>query len=80
VKTRRHHNTKGYRQIRRGKCAEQVRKIAKRLKINEELDWHDEALESKADRGFESEVDRDLKQAVAYAKTFDVMLGKIFGA
>jgi hypothetical protein len=43
MKTRRHHNTKGHRQIRRGKCAEQVGKIATRLKINEELDWRDEA-------------------------------------
>ena len=36
-------------------------------------------LDEREDRGFESEADRDLKQAVAYAKSFDVMLGKILG-
>jgi len=32
VKTRRHHNTKGTRQIKRGKTHEQVKAMAKRLK------------------------------------------------
>lgn len=34
MKTRRHHNTKGTRQIQRGKCEQQVRAIAKRLNIS----------------------------------------------
>jgi len=33
VKTRRHHNNTGLRQIKRGKVREQVRAIAKRLGI-----------------------------------------------
>lgn len=31
MKTRRHHNNKGFRQIRRGKTKDQVRQIASRL-------------------------------------------------
>jgi hypothetical protein len=31
VKTRKHHNNKGYRQIKRGKTVEQVRRIAAKL-------------------------------------------------
>lgn len=30
---RRHHNNKGYRQVKRGKTRDQVKAIAKRLKI-----------------------------------------------
>ncbi len=33
MKTRRHHNNKGYRQIKRGKTVEQVKGIAKKLGI-----------------------------------------------
>ena len=33
LKTRRHHNNKGYRQIKRGKTRKQVACIAKRLKL-----------------------------------------------
>jgi len=33
MKFRRHHNNKGNRQIRRGKTREQVRRIARRLKL-----------------------------------------------
>jgi hypothetical protein len=33
MKTRRHHNNKGIRQIKRGKTYEQLRRIAKRLGI-----------------------------------------------
>jgi len=33
MKTRRHHNNKGNRQIRRGKTRDQVRKMARKLKI-----------------------------------------------
>lgn len=36
MKTRRHHNNKGYRQIKRGKTREQVKAIAKRLGIKSE--------------------------------------------
>lgn len=32
MKTRRHHNTKGIRQVKRGKTHRQVRAMAKRLK------------------------------------------------
>lgn len=32
MKTRRHHNTKGIRQIKRGKTYEQVKQMAKRIK------------------------------------------------
>jgi len=30
MKTRRHHNNKGYRQIRRGACANEVKRIARK--------------------------------------------------
>lgn len=33
MKARRHHNNKGYRQIKRGKTRDQVERIARRLKI-----------------------------------------------
>lgn len=33
MKTRRHHNNKGYRQIKRGKTVEQVARIARKLGI-----------------------------------------------
>jgi hypothetical protein len=33
MKLRKHHNNKGLRQIKRGKTREQVKRIAKRLKI-----------------------------------------------
>lgn len=33
MKTRKHHNNKGLRQIRRGKTANQVKHMAKRLKV-----------------------------------------------
>jgi hypothetical protein len=33
MKTRRHHNNKGARQIKRGKTAAQLKRIAKRLRI-----------------------------------------------
>ena len=33
IKTRRHHNNKGYRQIKEGKTIDQVKKIAKKLGI-----------------------------------------------
>lgn len=33
MKTRRHHNNKGYRQIKRGKTTDQVMAIARRLGI-----------------------------------------------
>jgi len=33
MKTRRHHNNTGYRQIKRGKTREQVKAIAKKLKV-----------------------------------------------
>lgn len=33
MKTRRHHNNKGLRQIKRGKTIEQVKRIAKKLRI-----------------------------------------------
>lgn len=33
MKNRRHHNNKGYRQIKRGKTRNQVKAIAKRLKL-----------------------------------------------
>jgi hypothetical protein len=33
MKFRRHHNNKGYRQIRRSKTREQIRAIARRLKL-----------------------------------------------
>lgn len=36
MKFRRHHNNKGYRQIKRGRCEEQVRRIAKKLKLKYE--------------------------------------------
>ena len=32
MKTRRHHNNKGTRQIKRGKTADQMKRMAKRLK------------------------------------------------
>lgn len=31
MKTRRHHNNKGLRQIKRGKCRDQVQRMAKKL-------------------------------------------------
>jgi hypothetical protein len=36
MKTRKHHNNKGYRQIKRGKTYFQVKKIARKLKLNYE--------------------------------------------
>ena len=33
MKTRRHHNNKGHRQIKRGKTAEQVKRIARKLRV-----------------------------------------------
>lgn len=33
MKTRRHHNNKGHRQKQRGRCATQVKHMARRLKI-----------------------------------------------
>lgn len=33
MKTRRHHNNKGYRQIKRGKTAKQIKRIAEKLGI-----------------------------------------------
>jgi hypothetical protein len=33
MKTRRHHNNKGRSQIKRGKCVDQVKRIAKKLGI-----------------------------------------------
>ena len=33
MKTRRHHNNKGYRQIKNGRCYQQVRQIARKLNI-----------------------------------------------
>jgi hypothetical protein len=33
IKTRKHHNNTGYRQIKRGKTRSQVERIAKKLKI-----------------------------------------------
>lgn len=33
MKFRRHHNNKGYRQIKNGKCAKSLKIIAKKLKI-----------------------------------------------
>lgn len=33
MKARRHHNNKGYRQIKRGKTAEQVKRMAKRMSV-----------------------------------------------
>lgn len=33
IKTRRHHNNKGYRQIKRGRTRDQVKAMAKRLGI-----------------------------------------------
>lgn len=34
MKHRRHHNNKGYRQIKNGKTVVQVKRIARRLKLN----------------------------------------------
>jgi hypothetical protein len=36
MKTRKHHNNKGYRQIKRGKNKEQVKHICKKLNIKYE--------------------------------------------
>jgi len=36
MRERRHHNNKGFRQIKRGKTKDQVKKIAKRLGIKYE--------------------------------------------
>ena len=33
MKSRRHHNNKGTRQIKRGKTVEQVKRIAKKLRV-----------------------------------------------
>lgn len=33
MKTRKHHNNKGYRQIKNGKPAKQMKRLAKKLKI-----------------------------------------------
>lgn len=33
MRNRKHHNNKGYRQIKSGKCRKQLIKIAKKLKI-----------------------------------------------
>lgn len=33
MKTRRHHNNKGYRQIKRGRTVEQVKRIARKLGV-----------------------------------------------
>jgi hypothetical protein len=33
MKLRRHHNNKGYRQIKRGKTTDQVRRMARKLKL-----------------------------------------------
>ena len=33
MKTRRHHNNNGYRQIKRGRTADQVKRIARKLKV-----------------------------------------------
>lgn len=33
MKTRRHHNNKGTRQIKRGKCEQHIRRLAKRLGV-----------------------------------------------
>jgi hypothetical protein len=33
VKTRRHHNNKGYRQIKNGTPAKQMKKLAKKMKV-----------------------------------------------
>ncbi len=41
MKTRRHHNNKGLRQIKQGKTTLQVKKIARKLKIK----YSDEALD-----------------------------------
>lgn len=38
TKQRRHHNNKGYRQIKRGRTREQVREIARRLNIPYQFD------------------------------------------
>jgi hypothetical protein len=33
MKTRKHHNNKGTRQIKRGKCEQHIRRLAKRLGV-----------------------------------------------
>lgn len=42
MKTRRHHNNTGYRQIKRGKTREQVKAMAKRLGIEYRAEVSDE--------------------------------------
>lgn len=52
VKNRRHHNNTGYRQIKRGKTREQVKRIAKKLgiKYGFEVDMRTLPLPENADK------------------------------